>query len=314
MNCQYCQKEVKNNNSKAQHELYCKSNPNALPKKPSMGMLGKTNPNSGFRGKFSQKALEALRIAGLNQTWSEERRNAQSVAMRKIAHNKGLSLRNPLTDLEKRAPVSVSLICKTCTNEFTIPETVFLRSKKLGVELVYCPDPQCHVEIVACAFCTKTVPKRPSTVKSSTTGNFFCDHTCATFHRNLHREYGMARSALELWLEKALLAFFPSLTFVFNDRTRLIRGLEIDIYLPDVKLGFDIDGILHHKPIYGELTLQKTQERDFAKLADSLTKGITLHKIPVLTNFNPKKDVVILDLIRNEIVRATGLEPVTTRL
>lgn len=39
--CIFCDKECKSNNSKAQHELYCKSNPNKKDKKPSYGMLGK---------------------------------------------------------------------------------------------------------------------------------------------------------------------------------------------------------------------------------------------------------------------------------
>lgn len=39
--CKFCDKETKNNNAKAQHELYCKSNPDAKQKVPSYGMRGK---------------------------------------------------------------------------------------------------------------------------------------------------------------------------------------------------------------------------------------------------------------------------------
>jgi len=40
MFCQYCNREAKTLVSNAQHELYCKSNPNARKKTPSYGMLG----------------------------------------------------------------------------------------------------------------------------------------------------------------------------------------------------------------------------------------------------------------------------------
>lgn len=39
--CIYCQKELISKQSKIQHELRCKQNPNAIIVKPSYGMLGK---------------------------------------------------------------------------------------------------------------------------------------------------------------------------------------------------------------------------------------------------------------------------------
>jgi len=45
MICYYCNKPVKNERSKQQHELRCKNNPDKIDVKPSYGMLGKKGAN-----------------------------------------------------------------------------------------------------------------------------------------------------------------------------------------------------------------------------------------------------------------------------
>lgn len=49
-NCKFCNRDAATLNSNAQHELYCKLNPNRKIRKSSMGMLGKTKA-SGFENK-----------------------------------------------------------------------------------------------------------------------------------------------------------------------------------------------------------------------------------------------------------------------
>jgi|688.fasta_scaffold326745_1 hypothetical protein len=49
--CNYCGSERKNLNSKSQHELYCKSNPDKRNKIPSYGMLGKRGSNQFTKAK-----------------------------------------------------------------------------------------------------------------------------------------------------------------------------------------------------------------------------------------------------------------------
>jgi len=92
LNCQFCNKEVKSNNSKAQHELYCKSNPDPNRRKvaPSYGMLGKKGSNQHIKGTakpLSEQAKEAIRNSNKNRIWDEKARAKQSASMKRAVEN-----------------------------------------------------------------------------------------------------------------------------------------------------------------------------------------------------------------------------------
>lgn len=55
LNCSFCNFVGKNINSIAQHELFCKSNPDKKYKKPSYGMRGKTNGEGSNQYKKARK-------------------------------------------------------------------------------------------------------------------------------------------------------------------------------------------------------------------------------------------------------------------
>lgn len=48
-----------------------------------------------------------------------------------------------------------------------------------------------------------------------------------------------------------------------SDKTAI--GKELDLYLPDQRIGIEIDGPTHVKPIFGEETLARTLENDAKK-------------------------------------------------
>jgi hypothetical protein len=90
--CNFCEKECKSNNSKAQHELYCKSNPNAKIKKSSMGMLGKKGKGSNQHIKGTAKPMtdahrESIRNAAKNKVWTIEERLKLSDSMKRAVEN-----------------------------------------------------------------------------------------------------------------------------------------------------------------------------------------------------------------------------------
>ena len=92
LNCQFCNKEVKSNNSKAQNELYCKSNPDPNRRKvvPSYGMLGKKGSNQHIKGTakpLSEQAKEAIRNSNKNRIWDEKARAKQSASMKRAVEN-----------------------------------------------------------------------------------------------------------------------------------------------------------------------------------------------------------------------------------
>jgi hypothetical protein len=84
-------------------------------------------------------------------------------------------------------------------------------------------------------------------------------------------------------LYNLVLQTFPQLKPISDDRETL-NGLEIDIYIPSLKLGIEWNGIVHFKPIYGEEALRKTQYRDENKLKLANTLGINLIVIPDLVS------------------------------
>lgn len=90
MLCQYCNREAKTLVSNAQHELYCKSNPNARKKTPSYGMLGKQGRNQYIKGTANPLSIETrkrLSEASKKQVWSEERKANHSAAMKEAVKN-----------------------------------------------------------------------------------------------------------------------------------------------------------------------------------------------------------------------------------
>jgi hypothetical protein len=85
MNCQFCCKEVKNNNAKSQHELYCSENPNKKTKIPSYGMLGKSGSNQYIKGTanpLSEETRRTLAENAKNKIWDTEARAKHSIAMK----------------------------------------------------------------------------------------------------------------------------------------------------------------------------------------------------------------------------------------
>lgn len=87
MFCAYCGKEAKNKKSNSQHELYCRSNPEARKKIPSYGMMGKQGANQYTKGTataMSDIGRERIREAAKRQVWSDERRSAHSKRMKEV--------------------------------------------------------------------------------------------------------------------------------------------------------------------------------------------------------------------------------------
>ena len=94
MFCQYCNRAAKTLVSNAQHELYCRSNPNAKIKVPSFGMLGKKGSNQYIKGTakpLSDNTREKLSAASKRQCWSDARRANHSVVMKRVVEQHPLS-------------------------------------------------------------------------------------------------------------------------------------------------------------------------------------------------------------------------------
>ncbi|MEK6883714.1 MAG: hypothetical protein AABY22_29065 [Nanoarchaeota archaeon] len=131
--------------------------------------------------------------------------------------------------------------------------------------------------------------------------NHFCNHSCAAIYHNQHKTKGFRRSKLELYLEKELLEIYPNIKFLFNNRKEL--GYELDIYIPELKLAFELNGIFHYEPIYGQEKLNKVNFNDKQKFGLCQQKLISLCVIDTtsLKYFKEEKAKKFLDIVINII-------------
>lgn len=158
---------------------------------------------------------------------------------------------------------------------------------------------ECPPVIVNCDLCSKPFKKLPSQVKK--TKHNFCCHSCAAKYTNTHKTKGTRVSKLERWLAEQLIILFPGLEFHFN-RHDAING-ELDIYIPSLKLAFELNGIFHYEPIYGPEKLGRMQSNDERKMQACLERGIELCILDVssISYFKPAKVQKFLDIISNLI-------------
>ena len=127
---------------------------------------------------------------------------------------------------------------------------------------------------ISCGNCNKNILKTPARIKHSKSGKNFCCQSCATTYMNTHKAHGYKRSKLEIWLESKLTSTYPNLKILFNNVSTI--GSELDIYFPELKLAFELNGIFHYEPIYGDNTLNSIKNRDNNKFQSCLKNNIGL--------------------------------------
>tara|TARA_Y100000310_G_scaffold339131_1_gene430862 strand:+ start:964 stop:1656 length:693 start_codon:yes stop_codon:yes gene_type:complete len=152
---------------------------------------------------------------------------------------------------------------------------------------------------VSCQQCKKQFLKRTSQIKKHK--NHFCSHACAAIYNNTHKKHGTRKSKLEVWLEIQLPDLYPDLEFHFNRKDAI--NSELDIYIPKLKLAFELNGIFHYEPIYGQKKLGQIQNNDNRKFQACIEKDIELCIIDTSSQkyFKPKTSQKYLDIIDNII-------------
>jgi hypothetical protein len=154
-------------------------------------------------------------------------------------------------------------------------------------------------KIVICEQCLEPFSKKRFQITS--TKHNFCCKSCAAKWNNTHKKHGTRISKLERWLQEQLPILYPSLEFNFN-RTDAING-ELDIFIPSLKLAFELNGIFHYEPIYGAEKLAKMQTNDTRKSQACFERGIELCIIDVSTQkyFKKQSSMKFLNIIQNII-------------
>lgn len=141
-----------------------------------------------------------------------------------------------------------------------------------------------------CPVCNKIIKVTPSNFELRK----FCSGTCRNKINN--PKICGSRSKAEIKLEQKLRECFPDLTIIPNDR-KILDGLELDIYIPELNIAIEWNGIYHVLPIHGEKALKKYQERDKQKKILCEQKNINLIVVEDETSHNK-----FIDLRTNEII------------
>ena len=161
-----------------------------------------------------------------------------------------------------------------------------------------------------CAFCQKIVLKHEHELKQSSSGLYFCNRSCSCSYKNIYKKSGFRFSKMEKYLRNMLQTDFPDLDILYNDRKTI--KLELDILVPSIHLAFELNGITHFLPIFGEDKFSKIKENDYKKLSFCKERGITLHQIDIshITHFNETEGIKIYQFIKEKILASRrGIEP-----
>ena len=204
--------------------------------------------------------------------------------MKKLFTNREFDLAKSRDEL----PLECHVCCKTFYRTKNQIQKVI--KGQTNIKFKYCNN-DCFYEAkitkkeVVCLNCNSKFYKQLKNIKRSP--NHFCSQSCAATYNNKHKKYGIRRSKFEVFTEKELRALY-NMNIKFNSRT--IIGSELDIYIPSLSLAFEINGIHHYKPIYGQDTLKRIQKNDRRKKVVCKKKNIKLITINIskISHFTEK--------------------------
>ena len=201
----------------------------------------------------------------------------------------------------------LTLSCSTCGNFIT--RTKHRLRTVINRNTIFCnglcaekAHPEANHSVQKpCGFCGSLVKRQLACYKASTSGHIFCSASCISKYNHKNNRFrkvvGTVVSKLEKWIASELTVLYPDLCIEYNKKDTI--NSELDIYIPSLKLAFELNGIFHYEPIYGIDKLNKIQNNDNRKFQACLEQGIELCIInsSKAKNFNPKKDRQYLDII-----------------
>lgn len=173
--------------------------------------------------------------------------------------------------------------CVNCSNTFYKEKKYIKSALKLKKDPCRFCSYNCHKLfkiksnriLFNCKNCNKEIYKQPSKIKNY--NNVFCSSSCSGTYNNLFivkRNKGYSRSKLEKYLENKLTSILPNTEILYNNNT--VINSELDIYIPSLKLAFELNGIFHYEPIYGSDKLNQIQNNDNRKFQACLENNIEL--------------------------------------
>lgn len=171
--------------------------------------------------------------------------------------------------------------------------------KKYNIKKI---KPLATIVKINCKYCNKeTINKK------------YCNGTCRNKDQNKYKNG--SRSYAEKILVEKLKTNFPDWTIKENNR-EILNGLELDIYIPEIQLAIEWNGIYHIEPIRGEETLQKIIKKDNTKIEMCKQLGINLIVISDRTSHKKFIEETTNDIVEKlkqyKMACSVGIAPTLT--
>lgn len=133
---------------------------------------------------------------------------------------------------------------------------------------------------------------------------FYCNRSCQAIYANKTYNragrFGRNRSKAEDELSALISTEFPNMGLVKNDRSTIVGGLELDLWLPSVKIAIELNGPCHYIPLFGTAELTRTMSKDEIKKQECQRLGIRLFIINIM-GAGKRLPRILLDAFNNHI-------------
>lgn len=85
------------------------------------------------------------------------------------------------------------------------------------------------------------------------------------------------RSKNEIYIEEQLKQYYENLEIIY-DSSKII-GYNLDIFIPELNIAIDINGLHNYKPIFGKTSFKITKQNNRNKIIECRKKDIKLYTI-----------------------------------
>jgi hypothetical protein len=216
--------------------------------------------------------------------------------------------------INKKSKELIPLECEHCFITFYVEKRFIKSNVKRGRtnRHTYCSK-KCHnlskfkrIE-KNCKQCNKKISI--TFYKNEKSKHHFCNSSCAATYNNTHKTKGTRISKLEMWIQSKLTNLYPTLEMHYNKKDTI--NSELDIYIPVLNLAFELNGIFHYEPIYGDKKLNEIKNNDNRKFQACLEHGIELciidtSKIKYLKESKCKEILEIINTIIKTKIGSRG--------